>query len=92
MYDAGYKIKYMVIKASQFNDLAELTATITPSDATNKEVAWTSSDENVVIIEGSGLSVNIKALKAGEANIICTSQDTTNGIISGTCNVIVSNT
>lgn len=90
MYDEGYKMKYMIIKASQLNDLAELTATITPLDATNQEVTWTSSDENVVIIEGSGLSVNIKALKIGNANITCTSQDTANGTISDTCSVTVS--
>lgn len=92
MYDAGYKMKYTVIKANQFNDLAELTATITPSDATNQEVSWSSSDENVAIIEGSALNVNIKALKAGNADITCTSLDTTNGTISATCNVTVSNT
>ena len=57
-----------------------LTYTITPENATNKTVTWTSSDETVATVE-NGV---IKAIKAGEATITAKAGDKTS-----TCAVTV---
>ncbi len=46
-----------------------LEATITPDNATDKEVEWTSSDETVVTVDSAGL---ISARKVGQATITAT--------------------
>ena len=48
-----------------------LTATITPSNATNKNVTWSSSDETVAKVVGG----KVTALKAGSARITVTTED-----------------
>lgn len=60
-----------------------LTATITPSNATNKGLNWTSSDPSVVSVDGNG---NITAHKAGTATITVTTAD---GGKTATCTVTV---
>ncbi|MCR3760006.1 Ig-like domain-containing protein [Clostridium felsineum] len=47
-------------------------ASISPIGATNKNVKWTSSNENVVVVTDSG---NIRALSMGTAVITVTSED-----------------
>ena len=42
-------------------DIGELTATVTPAEATNKKVAWTTSDANVAEITEKG-GVDFKSL------------------------------
>jgi len=54
------------------NDILKLTAKITPSDATNKNVSWKSSNSDVVEVDSDG---NIKALKKGKATITVTTED-----------------
>jgi formylglycine-generating enzyme required for sulfatase activity len=49
-----------------------LTATITPSDATNQNVTWSSSDDRVVTVENTGL---VTAVAAGTATITVTTVD-----------------
>jgi len=51
---------------------SKLTATIKPSDATNKGVTWKSSNTSVVSVDANG---NIKGLKAGTATITVTTND-----------------
>ena len=46
-----------------------LTATITPSNATNKSISWSSSDTSVATISGTGLSGSVKAVGVGTATI-----------------------
>lgn len=58
----------------QVGDSGSLVATITPSDATNKSVIWTSSDESVATISSNGI---INALKEGETTITITTIDGT---------------
>lgn len=43
-----------------------LTATVTPNDATNKTVIWTSSDEHVATVDQNGL---VRAIKEGKTII-----------------------
>jgi uncharacterized protein YjdB len=48
-------------------DSVTLTATVSPDNATNKDVTWTSSDSNVATVSSAGV---VKALAAGTANIV----------------------
>ena len=49
-----------------------LTATVLPSDATNKSVAWTSSNRSVATVDGNG---KVTAVAAGEAVITVVTSD-----------------
>ena len=60
-----------------------LTATVAPSDATNKAVSWKSSDANVANVDSNG---KVTAGKAGSATITVT---TTDGSKTATCSVTV---
>lgn len=50
----------------------QLSANIIPSDATNKNVTWESSDPTVATVSSSGL---VKALKSGSTTITVTTED-----------------
>ena len=67
-----------------------LTAAITPSNADNKTVTWTSGNTNIATVSGSGLTVTV-TIKAGAANgstatITATTDD---GGFTDTCVVTV---
>jgi uncharacterized protein YjdB len=49
-----------------------LTATIAPENSTNKTIKWTSSDNTVVTVDGTG---KLTAIKAGEATVTATTVD-----------------
>ena len=53
-------------------DEVKLVATVEPSDATDKEVTWSSSDEEVATVDQEG---NVKVIKDGEATITVTTKD-----------------
>ena len=61
----------------------QLTATIIPSNATNKNVSWSSSDESVATVSPDG---EVTGVAAGEANITVTS---VNGGKTDVCKVTV---
>jgi hypothetical protein len=63
-----------------------LKATITPTDAANQEVTWTSSDEKVATVDEDG---KVTAVAAGTATITCTATDGSG--VSATCKVTVTN-
>ena len=66
------------------NDTKQLTATVTPSNATDKTVTWTSSDAAVATVSESGL---VTAVGQGSATITATSNmDNTK---KATCTVTV---
>lgn len=73
--------------STKFEDA--LTATLTPANATNKNVTWTANNENVTLVP-NGLKCTVKAKAVGDSIVTCTSQDATNGTIADTCNVTVS--
>ena len=60
-----------------------LTATINPSNATNKNVTWTSSNTKVATVDSKG---NVKAVAKGTATIKVTTKD---GNKTSTCKVTV---
>lgn len=62
----------------------QLTATVSPDAASNKSIAWTSSDENVASVDENGL---ITTMSKGEAIITATALDGSN--VSDTCKVTV---
>ena len=61
-----------------------LTATVTPENATNKNVTWTSSNTNVATVSSTGV---VTAVADGAANITATTTDGTK--LTATCMVTV---
>src|SRR5690554_5855113 len=65
-------------------DTGTITATISPSNATNKNVAWTSDNEEVATVNGSGI---VTSVSEGVATITAT---TNNGKTATTQITVVS--
>ncbi len=63
---------------------AQLSVTVTPSDAFNPSVTWTSSDESVVTVDQNGL---VTAVAGGTATITATTTD--GGYKTAQCTVTV---
>ena len=53
----------------------DVSAVIIPSDASDKTVTWSSSDENIAVVEANGLNATIKGISDGSAIITCTTND-----------------
>lgn len=66
------------------NAQEQLTATVLPSNATNKSVTWSSSSESVATVSSSG---NVTAKSAGTAKITCKANDGSG--VSASCSVTV---
>lgn len=65
----------------------DISATLTPADATEKSLDWSSSDPTVAsVIPGAALRAVIKPLKPGVATITATTKD---GGFTATCKVTV---
>ena len=60
----------------------QLTATITPADAVNKNIVWSSSDESVATVDNTGL---VTYVDRGNCTITVTAVD---GGYTATCSVI----
>lgn len=64
--------------------MSQLTASISPSNTSNKEVSWSSSDPAIASVDQTGLVIG---LKAGKATITATTKDGSN--LSAHCEVEV---
>ena len=84
------KLKYAILHSGDLkvNTAQNITATLSPADATNQNVTWTTDNANVELVP-NGLNCTVKAKAIGSSVITCTSEDTTNGTISDTCNIII---
>lgn len=68
------------------NEKVQLTATISPDNASYKDVEWTSSHPEIVVVDENG---NIKGLAAGEA--VITVNNKHGKLFTATCKVTVTN-
>ena len=64
----------------------QLTATVLPAEATNKNVTWSTSDKNVVTLAPIGPTATLTAQKEGTATVTVTTAD---GGKTATCTVSV---
>ncbi|MBR4181155.1 MAG: Ig domain-containing protein, partial [Candidatus Methanomethylophilaceae archaeon] len=62
---------------------AKISATVSPSDATDSSIVWTSSDESVAKVDQNG---NVTAVKEGSATITAKTND---GGYTASCAVTV---
>ena len=68
------------------NEKAQLTATISPENAYYKDVEWTSSNPEIVVVDENG---NIRGVSAGEA--VITVNNKHGKVFTATCKVTVTN-
>jgi len=78
----GISLSQASIELTQ-NQTFQLIATVQPSDATNREVSWQSSNTTVATVSDDGL---VEAHSVGQATIIAITRD---GDKTATCAVIV---
>ena len=69
------KIRQKSYTIISLNQTPSFRTTITPSNATNKEVKWTSSNENIAVVSENGI---VTPVKNGTCKIIATTTDGTN--------------
>ena len=69
------KIRQKSYTIISLNQTPSFRTTITPSNATNKEVKWTSSNENIAAVSENGI---VTPVKNGTCKIIATTTDGTN--------------
>ncbi len=84
--DETIAVTSVSIDSSMSIDVGEkekLEATVRPSNATNKNVTWSSSDEAIATVDASG---EVTGVKAGKATITVTTDD---GGKTDTCEVTV---
>ena len=65
----------------------QLTATVTPSDATNPDVTWESSDERVATVSSTGLVTAIASNFCGVCTVTCRATDGSD--VEAECRVVV---
>jgi len=78
----GVNLNYNTYELNNIGDLVQLEAIVTPEDASNKEVNWRSSNENVCIVSNG----SVVAVGYGTSVIIATTKD---GGYMATCTITV---
>ena len=86
-YDEDVEVEQITLNESNLTifkgETSQLTATVTPSDATNKNIIWSSSDTSVATVENG----TITAIGEGNATIIATSKS--DNTIKASCEITV---
>jgi uncharacterized protein YjdB len=86
--DADKKVTSITISQTEAtlkpNDTMQLEATVYPTDAADKKVLWTSSNEDVVIVTDEGF---VRAVAEGEADVTVASAE--NSEIKAVCHIKV---
>lgn len=77
------KLNKTQVEFSKVGDTFQLEATVTPEDATNKDITWKSNNDDVATVSEDGV---ITAVGNGLAEITVTAA---NGVVKTTCYVIV---
>ena len=80
----GITLSQSTLSFNAANQTATLAATVTPSNATNKNVTWTSSNTSVATVSSTGV---VTAKANGTATITARTNDGTN--LTATCTVTV---
>ena len=74
-YVSVYPVEEIIVSENnliiQKGKTAEISITILPDDATNKEVEWVSTDSNIATVNNG----KIKAVACGECDIVCIAKD-----------------
>ncbi len=82
IYVTGISLKKSSLKLT-YGDSASLTATVSPGNASDKAVTWTSSDTKIVKVSGKG---KLTTVSSGTATVTATTVD---GGFSASCKVTV---
>ena len=82
IYVNGVSININVVEMME-GEVGTLIATVNPSNASNKKVYWTSSDQSVATVDNNG---KVTAIKAGTTTVTVTTED---GGKTATCKVTV---
>lgn len=80
---SGVSLDRDVLALEENDDAVQLVATVTPADASNKAVFWTSSDQSVATVSQNG---TVTPVKKGTTTITVKTMD---GDYTATCNVTV---
>ena len=70
----------------QIGSTQQLTAAVAPANATNQNVTWSSSNEQVLTVSETGL---VTAVGAGSASITATVDDKSNGVKTASVTIMV---
>ena len=86
-YERGIAVSGITLNHTSFavmvGDVKTLVATVTPDDATNKKIMWTTSNPSVITVDENGVVV---AIGAGNAIVYAVSED---GAKMAQCIVVV---
>lgn len=80
---SSIKMDQAAIKLTSQGDTGKIIATIEPSNATNKNITWTTSNQDIATVNNGVVT----PLKEGKATITATTED---GKITATCEITVS--
>ena len=83
---SGITLNYSSTTLLGKGDTVKLTGTVSPNEATNKTLSWSSSNTAVATVDANGL---VTAVSEGSATITAKTQDGSN--VSATCEVTVLN-